>query len=234
MKLRSRIKGWTKFLVYGYKLLLGKNLNKFRKLISQTISYKNYNLYSQWDFVYMHYCLKESKLKFDNKYQDSIFRAKIEDLGKIKVDLYPKMKDKYDRKYFSKLGEPGLDCFLCEKNGKLIHYSWIFYDILISPLAKTPLGTMGCGNNVVFWGPTFTVPEERGIIYPYIFSKIVKYLRKQNKYHYLINFCHKKNKGAIPFYKNLGFIELVNQPKPTLIIKALRFLDVSLNRLGIF
>ena len=44
----------------------------------------------------MSYDLSESNLRFDNKYQDSIFIAERKDLDKIKNDLYPKMDSNYD------------------------------------------------------------------------------------------------------------------------------------------
>tara|TARA_Y100001968_G_scaffold204875_1_gene188119 strand:+ start:430 stop:1101 length:672 start_codon:yes stop_codon:yes gene_type:complete len=191
--------------------------------------YKNYRLYDVWDFVYMSYDLSKNNLRFQNKYQDSIFIAERKDLDKIETDLYPKMDSNYNLRYFKRLNEIGLDCFLCEQDGKLIHYSWLFYDLLLSPLAKTPMGEFDFGGNIVFWGPTFTVPEARGITYPYIFSKIVKFLKKNKKYDYLIIFAYKKNRGAIPFYKRLGFIELQHQPQPPFYIRILRSFDTFFN-----
>tara|TARA_Y100001968_G_scaffold327251_1_gene371906 strand:+ start:7058 stop:7564 length:507 start_codon:yes stop_codon:yes gene_type:complete len=168
----------------------------------------------------MSYDLHKNKLKFGKKYHDEIRIAHPDDLSSIKADLYPKMKDHYDIRYFRRLGEEEIDCFLCEQSGTLIHYSWIFYDLAKSPLISLPMNRRRFGKKNIWWGPTFTIPNSRGIIYPYIFSKIVIFLRSKKLYDHILITAHKGNKGAVSYYKNLGFVELPAQPKPRLHVSC--------------
>ena len=195
------------------------------QIIKQIIRKKNYLLYDQWKFVYLIYDLYNQKLKFGNKYHDSIFLAKVKDLQRIKKDIYPNMLTDYDTRYFERLGNSDVKCFLCEQDAHLIHYSFLFYNLYDSPLRATPFSLGRLFKNSVMWGPTFTLPNSRGMIYPYIFSRIVNYLILEKKVEYIVIFAYKDNSSAIPFYQNLGFKKLSQQPSPGAILLLLRALD---------
>ena len=81
---------------YKFSQIWKSSFSRIIDLLIKTNHYTNYWLYEVWDFVYMSYDLSESNLRFDNKYQDSIFIAERKDLDKIKNDLYPKMDSNYD------------------------------------------------------------------------------------------------------------------------------------------
>tara|TARA_B100000700_G_C14876886_1_gene776102 strand:- start:276 stop:929 length:654 start_codon:yes stop_codon:yes gene_type:complete len=201
---------------------------ELKKLFKRVVRFKDYHLYEKWNLFYMTYNLQKQKLKFGDKYHDSIFKASVDDINKIKSDLYPSMIEDYDVRYFKQLGRDGFDCFLCEQAGHFIHYSWIFYDLAKSPLSSTPIGIKRFCERSLFWGPTFTVPNSRGLIYPYVFSKIVLFLRAETNFEHILICAYKGNKGAVKFYKNLGFEELSNPPRPPFWVKLLRILDASL------
>ncbi len=202
----------------------------FIRLKRKIDHYKNYNLYDKWDFIYMQYNLNDKKLRFGSKYDKNISIANQLDLQQIQSDIYPNMSSRYDQRYFRFLGEKDRDCFLYDDKGKLIHYSWVFYDINKSPLASTPLGTQQFQNKVVFWGPTFTIPLARGVIYPYIFSYIVRSLINNKKAERIVNFVYKYNPGAFRFYQTLGFVPIDNQPVAPIFIRIARLLDRLLFR----
>ncbi len=196
-----------------------KFINGFRnKIVSKT----NYLLNDQWNLVYMIFELDENILKFGDKYHESIFLSTISDLPTIKDQIYPHMPNQYDTRYFSRLGSEDLDCFLCKQDGVLMHYSWLFYDLYKSPLKSCPIDLKVFIDKALMWGPTFTLTKSRGMIYPYVFSKIVKFLKSKGKYQYIIIYADKTNKSAIPFYLNLGFKLLPSQPKPNILIKIFR------------
>lgn len=137
-----------------------------------------------------------------------IFRANLEQITWIKEVLFPELNDEqeYDKKYFELIGKEGVSCILVECNRKIIHYSFLFTDIKLSPLAKiSPKIVKLFAINSAFLGPVFTLQEYRGYVFTEVLSYVLNYLIHDTKIEKLLICLYQKNPGAENFYKRLGF-----------------------------
>ena len=75
---------------------------------------------------------------FEFDIKSCIFIADEGMLDWIKEDLFPELKgeQEYDKKYFQLIGSKGVICILVKCNQKIIHYSFLFTDLELSPLKK--------------------------------------------------------------------------------------------------
>ena len=169
-------------------------------------------IFDQWKYIYFELEIQKFKNYVDLKSNDIEFRlAKNSDLSNIKIDIFPQLRGygENDKKY---LLNPDLNTiFIGTYKQKIIHYFIVFKDPLNSPLIKTPLKRKYITENSVYLGSAFTLPEFRGKwITLNSISFILSYLKSSKKFEKVLLLVHKNTKGAIPFFKRLGFVKIEN------------------------
>lgn len=164
-----------------------------------------YHLKDKWRFVYLEFT-------FDRPIQpltDSsllIRRIGPSDLEQVRRDLLPHLtgEQSYDTRYFETMGEKGSTCFVVEREGRLIHYSWVFTDIFRSPITKVPFDLSKLRSNDSYIGPVFTVPGSRGMTYLYVLPVILEHLVEIGVKRALV-LVDQNNAAAKSFYLKFGF-----------------------------
>jgi GNAT superfamily N-acetyltransferase len=175
--------------------------------------YMRYKLKSQWEFVYFELSLDEPIFSLKLKEPFVVRLAVQDDIPRIESDIYPLLssKEEGDRRYISLIGKNGVRCFVAEKDDKLVHYSWVFDNVLDSPLMHTPFYKTKIRSGDIYLGPVFTSPHVRGAwISPYSLSKICEYLKSKTDAKRILLLVHTSTPGAVGFYKRLGFREITN------------------------
>lgn len=149
------------------------------------------------------------------------------DLNRIQSELFPEMtgEQEYEKRYFDLLVHDRVRCFIAEREGRLVHYSWVFLDAKDSLMAEVPFDMSSLQAGDVFIGPVFTPLTARGFIYPQVLSSVVRYLKERPDANRLVLFVRGTNLAAVPFYKSIGFTELTNTqtiPLSVLLWKKLK------------
>lgn len=172
----------------------------------------DYHLDSKWDFVYMEFQLTKEFARLPAMEGLIVRTASPADLPRIRNELFPEMtgEQEYDRRYFELLGKTGVSCFVAEREGRLLNYSWVFLDAAKSPLVDVPLDRRVLHQGDVYVGPVFTVPSARGFIYLQVLSAIVATLQQSGDARRIVLFVQGRNPAAVSFYKRLGFTEIAN------------------------
>lgn len=197
-----------------------ENLKQARRIISEggLITYLRavkgyiiYHLHSKWHFVYLVFSLEQEIFSFNIREPISVRIATREDMTWIKSELFPYLTGDlaYEKRYFELLDHPRIKCFLAQKDGKLVHYSWVFVDVFESPLMKLPFDKAKLKQGDAYIGPIFTCPEARGFIYLHVLSRILCDLKENNLASRVIVLVERKSASAVSFYKRLGFREVV-------------------------
>lgn len=177
-------------------------------LAQRIYAYIKYRLYDQWKFVYFARSLAEPFPQIANQIPLTVWRADPNDLSRIEVELFPLIEKAMsnDQRYFSLLGLEGVHCFLGEKNGRMVHYSWLFTDLTHAPIMYTHFPKRKLKKGDVFIGPVFTDPQVRGAwIFPYVLSKVMEYAKQQISLKRAVLFVDGRNTGAVAFFKRFGF-----------------------------
>lgn len=171
-----------------------------------------YHLDSKWHFVYLHFELDKEFSRIPESSALAVRVAEAADCARIEAELYPEMRGEQaeETKYFGLVGDPGVRCFIGDRDGRLVHYSWVFLDAGASPIVDTPFNRQHLQPGDVYIGPIFTVPGARGFIYPQVLATIVRYLKSQPGARRIVVLVQGKNPAAVSFYKRLGFIEIVD------------------------
>jgi len=173
-------------------------------------NYLAYNLDSRWDFVYLQFRLDREFTRVSISAALTVRVATPADLGRIQAELFPEMKGEqaYETRYFDLLGHDRVRCFVAEREGRLVHYSWVFLDAHTSPIMDTPLDQRKLRKGDVYIGPVFTSPMARGFIYPQVLSSIVRYLKDTPGATRIVLLVQGRNPAAVTFYKRLRFEEI--------------------------
>ena len=171
-----------------------------------------YHLDDKWRFVYLQFPLAASVSAMPPNPALDVRVATRADLSRIHDELVPEMQGEqiYDKRYFDRLGDDEVVCFIAERDGRLIHYSWVFLDLFASPLAGAPVDRRSICEGDVFVGPVFTIPAARGFVYPHVLTAITRYLQVRPKARRIVLFVYEKNPGAVAFHKRMGFTEIEN------------------------
>lgn len=180
--------------------------------LRKIVSYLRFHLNEKWHFVYLQFPLATSVPTVPPNPALAVRVATRADLSRIHDELFPEMQGEqiYDKRYFDRLGDDGVVCFIAERDGRLIHYSWVFFDLHVSPLAGAPVDRSCIREGDVFVGPVFTIPTARGFVYPHVLSTIIRYLQAQPMARRIVIFVYEKNPGAVAFHKRMGFTEMEN------------------------
>ncbi|MDP3244344.1 MAG: GNAT family N-acetyltransferase [bacterium] len=183
---------------------LKKFFNKFCGFVLDKV-------YRQKQFIFFEFSLEQPSFSITPLEPINVKIANFDDKNKIESEIFPWLKDEqdYDKRYFSLLEQPGIRCFLAEKDGKLVHYSWVFDEAKNSPLMDTIFDRNKLREGDAYMGPVFTSPEARGVwIYPYVLTKIMIFLKESTDVKRLILFVYGKNPAAVNFFMRLGFRRL--------------------------
>lgn len=202
------------------RLLLEQGPTAFKDRIRQSLTY---HLDNKWHFVYLQFELRDHFTGIPMSDSLAIRIAGMEDIEQIRVQLFPEMKGEqvHEKKYFDRLNRRDVRCFIAERDGKLVHYSWVFLDAGASPLAAVPFDRRKLRPGDVYIGPVFTAPGARGFIYPQVLAEIIRHLKSDPSAARLLLLVYGRNPPAVSFYKRLGFLEIDN-PEPRRVWSALR------------
>ena len=181
----------------------------FSGVKKQIIAYVYNHIKEKWRFTYFELDLTKKPYSLPDIDKSTLIRrAKPADIGQIRTDLYPYMEDgqEYDKKHMECVGGGNIECFLTEKEGKLVSYFVVFKEANRSPLMKTPFQKGLLKESDAYLSSTFTVPSARGMwIVPHLLLSIIDYLQKESQATRAILLVHEDTPGAIGFYKRLGF-----------------------------
>ena len=196
------------------------------RVLEQTVAYVRFHTKEKWRFVYF-----ELDLTADPYYLPEICssmtvrRAKPEDIEKIITDMYPYMgeKQEYDKQFIERVGDSNYECFITEKDGKLVSYLIVFKKANQSPLMKTPFKKKMITESDACLGSAFTVPDARGMwITPKVLLSIITYLKKESSANRVLLLVHEDTPGAVGFFKRLGFKLIENATSEGFLSKNFR------------
>lgn len=175
------------------------------------LEYLKGRLSRHWRFVYMERLVSESFPTFSNNAQITLRLATINDRERIQAEARPSVTNdvRYDLRYFALLGKDGVHCFIGEQDGRIVHYSWLFTDVMYSPIMYTPFPKSKLNRNDVFIGPVWTSTSVRGMwIFPYVLSHVIQYVKEHTQSKRILLFVDRETRGAVIFFKRLGFNEI--------------------------
>ena len=174
-----------------------------------------YHLQDKWNFVYLEFPLDGNFVEFPKLEGLDSRIATVSDVVHLEAEFFGSSKwpDDYDRRYLPLIGSSGVWCFLGERDGKLVHYSWVFLDASSSPLAEVPFEVSRLKPGDVYIGPVFTDPSARGFVYPSVLSTIVGKLREHVDSKRILVLVAGDNRPAISFYKKMGFREIAGNTR---------------------
>jgi ribosomal protein S18 acetylase RimI-like enzyme len=178
--------------------------------------YSAYHLDAKWSFVYLAYDLSQPFMRMPMDPAVTVRTATTADRPRIDAELFPIMvgEQEYEKRYFGLLGDPGVLCYLAERDGLLNHYSWVFLDAAASPIVDTPFDATLLRPGDVYIGPVFTSPAARGFIYPQVLATIVRDLTTTPAAKRIVVLVQGRNAAAVSYYKRLRFIELPAPRQP--------------------
>lgn len=178
-----------------------------------------YHLVSKWHFVYLEFALEQPVLSFKGGEGITVRIASTEDLSRIKSEIFPLLDGdlSYDRRYFDLMGHPKVKCFLAERDGKLVHYSWVFLEALNSPIMDVPFNKSKLKSGDTYIGPIFTSPAVRGFIYLQVLSTVLHYLKENSGAKRALVLVDGRRRSAVSFYKRLGFTEIADAQPPGIL-----------------
>lgn len=191
------------------RIISHEGLTRFLQVI---FAYIIYHLNSKWHFVYIEFPLQQPIFSFTVKEPLLVRIATPDDMDRIKSEIFPVLEGdlSYDKRYFRLLDQPDIKCFLAEKDGKLVHYSWVFMDASSSLLMDVPFDKRKLRQGDAFIGPVFTTPNARGLVYLHVLSVILHYLQSNEYARRALGFVDGRNPAAVSFFKRLGFTEIVD------------------------
>ncbi|MBU2510538.1 hypothetical protein KJ966_04340 [bacterium] len=208
------------------RALRNKGVFETVKLIKKYILY---NLKEKWRFVYFELDLNKEIFTLppiDGSI--SIRRSVREDIPRIQSELYPVFTDKqeYDKRHIVQMGNNGIECFIAEKDYKIVHYFMVFVNALKSPLIDTPFDKRKILQGDAYLGNAFTNPNCRGTwIVPHVLLEVIDFLKKTGEVKRILLLVHEGTPGAVVFFKRLGFNIIDNSVSDNwlfLLLKKLR------------
>lgn len=170
-----------------------------------------YKILDQWRFRYFYLFLDRSEdLRLSDNPAIRIFKLSSSNLDQVRSDLFHAMGDNSkDRSIFEVYhSHQDVECWLAERDRKIVHYCWVFYNVYMSPIATTPFRKSLLRSDDIFIGPVFTSPQARGFIFLVTLCKILNELKGVCRYRRVLVFAYSKNIGAFSFYRRMGFMPI--------------------------
>ena len=203
------------------RVLASQGITGVLKVLS---NYTGYTLKEKWRFTYCELALDEPRYslpEMDPSYAIRI--AERPDISQIQSDMFPFLtaKEEDDKLTISRIGEPGVRCFIVERKKKIVNYFFVYENALKSPLTRTPFYKKHILETDAYFGSAFTVPGARGAwIMPQVILKILEFLEKETDATRVLVIVHESTAGALAFYRRLGFKE-INDAAPLNFISSL-------------
>ena len=182
-----------------------------------------YHWRDKWEFHYLEFSLDARLATFPQKEPLTVRVATADDVVRLEAEIFsrPDGPDGYDRTYLPLIGTANVRCYLAERAGTIVHYSWVFLDAATSPLSEVPFDPARIRAGDVYVGPVYTDSSARGFIYLYVLGRIVEDLRQAGVATRVIVLVAGGREAAVNFYKKMGFREIVNATRGD-IFRALR------------
>lgn len=170
------------------------------------------HLWTKWRFVGFCYPPEKPIFSLPATGAERIWKASSADRQRIQRELFPAMEGTEaagDKHYFKNLGHESSPCFLAERDGQLVHYTWVFLNALRSPAMKVPLIRRNAQVGDVYVGPVFTHPKARGTwVYPAVLRAVLEFMRTVQPRARVLLVVSGDNKPGISFFTRLGFERL--------------------------
>jgi GNAT superfamily N-acetyltransferase len=196
------------------------------RVLEQTFAYVRYHTKEKWRFVYFELDLTANPYSLPEIGSSmAVRRAKPEDIEKIITDIYPYMGEiqEFDKQFIERVGDSNYECFITEKDCKLVSYLIVFKKANQSPLMKMPFKKKLITESDACLGSAFTVPDARGMwIIPHVLLTIIDYLQKESSALRILLLMNVDTPGALGFYKRLGFKIIENAAPKGLFSKILQ------------
>lgn len=180
-----------------------------RELVRRVRQYAVYHLKDKWEFIYLEFPLHAPLAAFPVNESVQVRIAVPSDVDRLETCLFARMTgpDIGDRRYLPLIGRDDVRCFLAERDGAPVHYSWVFLDARTSPLRDVPFGGR-IDDEDVYIGPVYTDPSARGFIYPHVLTAIIRHLREGGRVGRVLVLVAGNNRAAVSFYRKMGFREI--------------------------
>lgn len=171
-----------------------------------------YHWRDKWEFHYLEFGLDAKLAAFPQKEPLEVRVATADDIVRLEAEIFSRTDgpDAYDRTYLTLIGSDNVRCYLAERAGIIVHYSWVFLDASSSPLTGVPFDPAKIRPGDVYVGPVYTDPAARGFIYLYVLGRIVEDLRNAGAASRVIVLVAGGRQAAVNFYKKMGFREIAN------------------------
>ncbi|OGL68013.1 hypothetical protein A3B21_00175 [Candidatus Uhrbacteria bacterium RIFCSPLOWO2_01_FULL_47_24] len=181
---------------------------KATNLGRKMLQYARYHLFEERHLVCFAYLLDRPLVQFPISDLLEIHIATPADYKQITRDLFPVLikEHEYDKRYFLRLGDPRAQCFIAQREGKIIHYTWFFHDATTSPFRKIWSQRRKAKKGDAYIGPVFTHPSARGtLVYSSVLVRILEYARQQGCKRLLL-VIDGRRPSAVRFYERFNFV----------------------------
>lgn len=192
------------------------------------LDYVAYHARDKWEFTYIEFPLDARLTEFPRPEGLEVHIATREDAARLEAEVlgHREGSEANERRYLPRIGTSDLCCFVGERDGRIVHYSWVFLNAATSPLFEVPFDRAHIEAGDVYVGPVFTDSTARGFIYPYVLAQIVAHLRSLGTPRRVIVLVRGGRDSAVNFYRKIGFTVMrgVTRPRPWLWRLAANFL----------
>ena len=197
--------------------------------LTSLLDYAGYHARDKWEFTYIEFPLAAKLTEFPRPEGLEVRIATRADVPRLEAEVigHREGSEANERRYLPRIGTPDLCCFLGERDGRIVHYSWVFLDAKTSPLFEVPFDRSHARAGDVYVGPVFTDSTARGFIYPYVLASIVKHLRGLGTAKRIVVLVRGGRDSAVNFYRKIGFTVMsgVTRPRPWVLGVVARFLN---------
>lgn len=175
--------------------------------VASLLGYAAYHAREKWEFTYIDFPLDARLTEFPRPEGLTVRIATPADVARLESEVigHREGSEANERRYLPRIGTSDLCCFLGERDGRIVHYSWVFLDAATSPLFEVPFDRSHARPGDVYVGPVFTDATARGFIYPYVLAQIVRHLRELGTAKRIIVLVRGGRDSAVNFYRKIGF-----------------------------
>lgn len=175
--------------------------------LKSLLAYATYHARDKWEFSYIEFPLDGRLAEFPRPEGLDVRVATRADATRLEHEVlgHREGSDAVERRYLPRIGTDDVWCVIGERQGQIVHYSWVFLDATTSPLFEVPFDRAHARPGDVYIGPVFTDSTARGFIYPYVLAKIVTDLRARSGTKRIIVLVRGGRDSAVNFYRKIGF-----------------------------